>query len=292
MADSKEDFAPAAWLELALVSNVPLSAKLAFLAHWDSPGAVLRQSVNSLKEVNPAAEQLTDQVPEATLTAVLEWTASSGGQCLFLGDDDYPSTITDRLHDAPLALFVRGDIQLLQQSVVAFLGAPQATEQGLERTRSFAHELAQENVVVAAGISPGIAQASHQGSLAAKGNPLGVIGDPRSWEGVSLTEELASAGLVVSELAPRTGRHKSGYAWRHRLLAALADVAVVIEAPANCDTLQLAATAGDLGCEVATIPADPASYQARGNNRLLREGAALVENTADVLALLGIANGV
>ena len=289
MTDSNDNFSPRAWLELALVPNVPLHAKLKFLAHWHSPKEVLEKTVNDLKQIFPAVkDSLADQVPTQTLDEVFDWIESGKGSWLLLTDEQYPSALTQRLEDAPLGVFVQGDLSMLDSPIVAFVGSSKASKRALERARTFAYELSQEQICVAAGISPGIAQAALQGVQTSSTGSIGVIGDARSWEGLRLASDTAKDGLLVSEFAPRTGQTKGSYAWRYRLLPALANVVVIIEADLNCDTLKLADSAGDLGCEIATIPADPDNTKALGNNRLLKEGAALVESSADILRLLSI----
>lgn len=294
MADTNSDFSSRAWLGLALVPGVALQAKLAWLSEFSSPGAVLRQSVTKLREIHPAARPLAGLVPLAAIDAVLEWSVQVGGQCLFFGDDNYPSTLVAKLHEVPLAVFVRGDLDLLDQPVVAFLGAPQPSERGMERARSLAHELAAEGVVIAAGVSRGIAQGAHLGAQTAGKRTIGVVSNPASWRGLRLAEEIANKGLLISELAPGQVLGKLSYARRTRLLPACARLAVVVEAPLSCDTMKLAADAGDMGCEVAAVPTDPGNQAARGCNALIRDGAALVETSADVFNLMsaGMAWGI
>lgn len=284
MANSNEDFAANAWIELALVPDVPLHAKLNYLSKWQSPRAVLSQSLESLKAVDPKAKPLAKQVPQESIDAVLDW-ITSGGHCVFVGDEDYPQMLMERMTDVPLAIFSRGDLGLLQQPIVSIIGAPKASARGKQRTQTLALELAQEGVIVAAGISPGISQAAHQGANSASAS-LGIVGSSEAWEGVRLAQDVAANGLLLSELPPRAGRSKGSYAWRHRLLAAVANVVVLVEAPKNCDSLELASIAADLGVEVAAVPADPDDDYAKGGNRLLREGSILIENASDVLALL------
>lgn len=278
-----------AWLELALVPGVSISAKLDWLREFGSPEAVLERSVSDLRRISEEAQPLKDRVEAATIDGVLDWAAESGGRCLFLGDEDYPKKVFDRLADAPLAVYARGDMSLLDRTVVAMTGTPRPTASGSGRARTFAHELAGEGIAVAAGLSPGIGGAALKGAMAAGRTAVGVVGTPASWEGMRLTEDVAAAGLLVSEHAPRTGKGEGGYSRRHRLLPAIADLLLVVEAPSSCDTLLLAGDAGDMGCEVAAVPADPSNDTGRGCNNLIREGAALVETSVEAAAVASAA---
>ena len=286
VTDAQDNISARAWLELALVPKVSISAKLAWLREFGSPGDVIRQKVSELRRISEEARPLADIVEQETIDGVLDWAAQTGGRCLFLGDADYPSILYERLADAPLAVFARGDMALLDKSIVAIAGTPSPSRGGASRARTVALELAQEGIVVAAGISPGIASEAVRGTMTGRAGMIGVVGKQSSWEGLRIAEDVANAGLLISELAPRTPDSDHGYSRRHRLLPALADLLLVVEAPSNCDSLRLAGDAGDFGCEVAAVPSDPANDRGRGCNFLLREGAGLVEGSADVLRLV------
>ena len=276
-----------AWLELALVPGVSLTAKLAWLRAFGSPEAVLHQSVAALKEHSQEARPLANIVESSDIDRVLDWSAHTGGRCLYLSDEDYPVRLLERLTDAPLVVFVQGDLTLLEQPLVALIGSAHPTSTGSSRAQTLALELAQERVAVVAGISPGIASAAHAGVQAAAKGSIGIVGNAQAWEGVRLTEQIASQGLLLSEFTPRfTQQQRFGYSRRYRLLSGLVDLLVVIEASAEGDALRLATDASDMGCEVAAIPADPSHLLSRGCNLLLRDGAALVEDSKDILALV------
>ena len=270
--------------------KVSIAAKLAWLKEFGSPGDVLQQPLPELKRVSDEARPLKDVVEQKTIDGILSWTAQKGGKCVFFGDEDYPTVLYDRLADAPLVVFVRGDMSILGSDIVAFAGTPKPSRQGARRVDAFARDLARKGIVVAAGLSPGIAIKAIQGALAAKGRIVGVIGNQSTWEGLQLAEEVANKGLLISEFAPRTLGSDLGYAKKHRLLPALAQLLFLPEAPVDCDSLKLAGDAGDMGCEVAAVPADPSNERGRGCNSLLKDGVALVENTDDISALVGFAS--
>ena len=276
-----------AWLELALIKEVSLEAKLAWLRAFGSPAAVLEQPVAALREHSEEAGPLKGRVDPGDIEAVAAWAKQTGGSCVFLGEAGYPRRVIERFVNAPLALFARGDLGLLEERAVAFAGASAPTEASSLLARTIALEAGREGLAVAAGVSPGIAQAALQGSLTAPGPCLGVVGGAGVWESVRLSDEiLAGGGLLLGEIAPRAPAPRLGYARRHRLLAALADLLLVVEAPLGCDTLKLAADAADVGCEVGAVPHSPSNQAGRGCNQLLRDGASLVENASDLRALL------
>ena len=280
-------YAQRAWLKLALIPNISLGAKLGWLAAFGTPASVLEQSVAKLREHAPKeAQPLKNLVAEEDVDTVIGWITETGGSCVLFGDENYPPRLLERLSDPPLALFARGDMAVLDSPVIALVGTPRPTQHSAELAKTLAYELAGDSIVVGAGVSEGIASMAHQGTHAANGAALGVVGNAICWEGLRMVEEIAASGLAISELAPRLPAAKLGYSRRHRLLAALADLLLVVEAPLNCDTVKLAGDAAHMSCEVAAVPASPSEDRGRGCNALIREGAALVESSADARALI------
>lgn len=279
---------PSAWIELALVPEVSLAAKLIWLREFGSPEAVLGGSANALRKLHPEGRDLSGAADPVQVEGVLSWIGSSGGTCAFLGESGYPARVLELLRPPPLALFMRGDLSVLENRAVVIAGSRNPTSEGMLRARNFALELSQEGVTVLAAISAGIASSALAGAQAAGGRCAGVLGQHAAWHGLRTAENVAVSGLLISEHFPGRTAHKGGYALRHRLLACLPHVFVLVEAAASCDTVALAGMAGDCGVEVGAVPSSPGNEQGRGCNRLLRDGAALVEKSSDVLALLGM----
>ena len=274
-----------AWLELILLPKISLRARLAWLREFGSPGAVLAQSAGRLREVNKEGRSLQGLADDRAVESALNWIRTSGGKWAVLGDSNYPPALVEHLAEPPLAVFMRGNSQLLAKSAVAIIGGPQPTRQAQERARTFAYDLADNGWLVAAGLSGGIGGMALHGALAAAG-PLAVLGSSPAWRGIKLGEEVAGRGVVVSEHPPGAAAGPGSYSLRHRLLVCFAEACVFVEAERRCESLQLAALAGDIGRDVMAVPADPANESGRGCNQLLGEGARLVENSSDILTAL------
>ena len=274
-----------AWLELILLPKISLRARLQWLREFGSPGAVLSQPAARLREVNREGRSLQGLADERSVAGALNWIRTSGGKWAVLGDASYPPAVAEHLAEPPLAVFMRGNPQLLDKPAVAVIGGPQPTRLARERARTFAYDLAQNGWLVAAGLSGGIGGIALHGALAAEG-PLAVIGSSGAWRGIRIGDEVAGRGVVVSEHPPGAADGRGNYALRHRLLACFAEAFVFVEAERRCESLQLAALAGDIGREVMAVPADPANDSGRGCNRLLGEGARLVESSSDILTAL------
>ncbi len=220
------------------------------------------------------------------LDADLAWLAEPGRQLLLDGDAVWPTRL-GALADAPLALFLRGDADWLGCPLLAVVGSRSATRVGLEVARDFAADLAARGLVIVSGLAVGIDAAAHRGALDAGGGTLAVCGTglDRVYPAAhaELAERIAAAGLLLSEFPPGTPPRRSHFPRRNRLIAALALGTVVVEASLASGSLITARLAADCGAEVFAIPGSIMSPTKRGCHRLIREGAKLVESSADVL---------
>jgi DNA processing protein len=197
----------------------------------------------------------------------------------------------ERLGDAaPHALYGRGDRGLLAGGeggpAVTIVGARRASSYGRETAHSLAAELATAGIPVISGMAYGIDAAAHRGALAG-GETVAVLGAgaerayPRS--GARLFDQIAERGAVVSELPPDTPTFRWTFPARNRLMAALAEMTVVVEAAERSGSLITAEMALEAGRLVGAVPGPVNSWRSSGTNKLLRDGACLIRDAADVL---------
>ena len=138
----------------------------------------------------------------------------------------------------------------------------------------------------------GIDGAAHIGALEARGVTAAVLGTgvdiayPRSHR--ALHARIAAAGLLLSEFAPGSHSHRGSFLERNRLIAALARLTIIVEAPVKSGALNTSGIANELGRDVAVVPGPIDSPQSEGSNLLLRDGAHPITSVADALALLGL----
>ena len=211
-----------------------------------------------------------------------------GARYLIMGDKDYPFLL-DQMEDAPPALILRGDVTLAARQCVAMVGARNASAAACRFARMLAQELGEREAVVVSGLARGIDTAAHQGALAS--GTIGVIasGIDISFppENAELQEQLAGGGLVVTEHPPGTQPLARHFPARNRIIAGLAAGTVVVEAAPRSGSLITARLAGEAGREVMAVPGSPLDPRAQGCNQLIRDGAILVQNAADVIEAIG-----
>jgi len=193
--------------------------------------------------------------------------------------------------DPPQRLYVRGAAEVLAAPAVAIVGSRRATRAGRDFAHALARELASGGLVVVSGLAYGIDAAVHRGALAS-GRTIAVLGSgldrvyPRAHEGLA-GDIVAADGAVVTEYAPDTGPRKHRFPERNRLISGLALGVVIIEATTRSGSLITARMAAEQGREVMAVPGPVTSPLAGGCHRLLKSGAALVENADDVLFAIG-----
>ena len=213
-----------------------------------------------------------------------------GHQVLFRWESGFPTNLR-AIDDAPVAVYVRGNLSALARPRVAMVGSRAATHSGVALARKLAAELSQAGVLVVSGLAQGIDAAAHTGALACRQPTLAIPGSglgnlyPRGHRG--LAEQIIGAGgLLLSEYAPWVAARPNTFPARNRLISGLVAGVVVVQAAQRSGSLITARTAGEQGREVMAVPGVPGSPVGAGCNQLLREGAALIETADDVFNAL------
>lgn len=225
-------------------------------------------------------------------TLLVERAEGCGAGVVVYGIAPYPSRLRE-LPDPPSVLYVDGQGEWLDEGpVVGIVGTRAATAYGERVTREIAGQLARAGALVLSGMARGIDGAAHRGALGAGGRSGAVLGTgvdiayPAAHR--SLHAELCERGVVVTELPPGERATGGSFPERNRIIAALSDLVIVIEAGQKSGALITASRALELGRVVAAVPGPIDSPQSAGSNELLRDGAQLIASPADALALAGL----
>ncbi|MGE5179335.1 MAG: DNA-processing protein DprA, partial [Bacteroidota bacterium] len=203
---------------------------------------------------------------------------------------DYPARLRD-LANPPDPLFVRGAWDH-EGPVVAIVGARSALGDGLEMARRLAADLAREGAAVVSGLARGIDAAAHEGALEAGGRTGAVIGTPLDLVYPPAHRELQgrvarSLGLM-SELPPGAHPTRSTFVSRNRMLAAIADLVVLVQGDLESGALRTVEAAERLGRPVGAVPWHAEEPLAAAPHALIHDRrAVLVRDAADVLELAG-----
>jgi DNA processing protein len=232
-------------------------------------------------------------------------TSDAGLAALCRHDEDYPARLHD-LVDAPAVLFVAADddpVGRLRRMAsgtvqdgaptVAIVGTRRASPDGDEIARGLGRGLAAAGVAVVSGMALGVDSAAHAGALDAGALTVAVLAGgadlpyPRSKR--DLHRRIRATGCVVSEMPRGFAPFRWCFPARNRIIAALGQMTVVVEAAVRSGSLITAEVAADLGREIGAVPGPVTSWRANGTNALLRDGATLVRDARDVLdSVLGV----
>ncbi len=269
-------------LALACLTGVgPVAFRQRIRAHGDATTALESHGSVGLREG-----------ARARAASMLEACHRLGVDVIVSPDARYPERLHD-LEDAPSVLFALGALATAAGPTVALVGARRATAYGRRVAERLAIALAGEGVCVVSGLAAGIDAESHAGALRVRGRTVAVMGTgvdvpyPRANSG--LHAQIVERGLVLSELPPGRRAYPGAFPRRNRLIAALADVVVVVEAGAKSGSLITAQCGVALGRILGAVPGPVDLETSLGTNLLLRDGAHVVISPDDVLALLAIA---
>jgi DNA processing protein len=301
-----------AWLQLLETPGLGRQGARRLLAAFGDPLAALAAGpVGWRGLVEPAVVQAL-QDPPVELDALIErtqaWlTHANDRHVLVLGDAHYPAALLES-PDPPLLLYAVGQLRLLQRPALAIVGSRHPTAQGNETARSFAKALGATGITVVSGLAAGIDAAAHEGALDAldksagdgsdhrepgAGSTIAVVGTgldriyPRSNRELAL--RIAERGLLLSEFSLGTPPLAQNFPQRNRIIAGLSLGTLVVEAALQSGSLITARLASEAGREVFAVPGSIHAPQSRGCHALIKQGAKLVEEMADILVELRLA---
>jgi len=179
----------------------------------------------------------------------------------------------------------KGNINLLDRQAVAVVGARNASATACRFARGLAHDLGRHDLVVVSGLARGIDSAAHDGAL--ESGTIGVVAGEIDIfyppENHDRQKALYERGLVLAEMPAGTEPRARHFPYRNRIIAGITSGTIVIEAAPRSGSLITARLAAEAGREVMAVPGSPLDPRAQGCNQLIRDGATLIQNAADVI---------
>ena len=279
-----------AWLRLARSQGIGAITVRDLIARFGNPLAALE----ALAEVQARGKRARPLRLSTVAEAEAELAALEriGADLIARPEPNYPEALA-AIEDAPPVIAVRGRTDLLTRPKVALVGARNASANGRQIARTMAGGLAQAGIAVVSGMARGIDTAAHLGALESKGSEGGTIAVVAGGidvlyppENAALFDRLAGEGLILAEMAPGTEPIAGHFPRRNRIISGISQAVVVVEAAVKSGSLITARYALDQGREVMAVPGSPLDPRCRGGNRLIREGARLVEDSEQVVEAL------
>lgn len=228
-------------------------------------------------------DRLSTAAQPSELAGRLRDVEAAGIGVVIPGDRNWPAGLTDLGAREPLVLWTRGAASFLSRPLTELLtitGSRAATSYGEHVAGKFAADLARDARVVVAGGAYGIEGAAHRAALTAGGDTIAVLAGgvdrPYPTGHHDLLDQIASVGLLVSETPPGTTPTRHRLLARSRLLAALSNTTIVVEAGARSGALHNARQAYDLGRNVGAVPGPVTSAASTGPHQLIGDGRARI----------------
>ena len=282
------------WLKLASAEGVGPVTFGKLLEHFGSPERALGASVGELMKIDGVgshtAERIAASRDKFDAVAELELAQKLGVWTVHLQDERYPALLK-QIYDPPPVLYVKGTLTEADNLSMAIVGSRRCSLYGSEQASRFAHILAAAGFTICSGMACGIDTAAHQGAIVGGGRTIAVQGrglaDVFPPENRKLFDKISESGACISELPLRYEPLPENFPPRNRIIAGLSLGTIVIEADSRSGALITARAALDYNREVMAVPGKIDSPNSRGTNRLIKEGAKLVDSVEDIMEALG-----
>lgn len=294
LAQTAEQTELESWLTLSMVPGVGPLLLRDLLKQFGSAKSILDAAPSELRTVPRLGPKLCRAICSANesinVQEELERCRQNDIRLLTLGDGIYPETLS-QIDDPPSVLFTRGTILPQDDMAIAIVGTRHATHYGRKHARRLAAGLARAGLTVVSGLARGIDTEAHKGALDANGRTLAILGSGLLEIYPAENKELATAitkqGAVISESSTLSKPSKGSFPRRNRIVTGLCQGVIVVEAGDRSGAMISARLAMEQGREVFAVPGPVDSRNSRGCHKLIRDGAKLVEDPADVLDELG-----
>ncbi len=273
------------WLRLIRSENVGPRTFRILLNHCGSAGAALQALPDFARRGGAGRAVRICSRDEAERE--LADAAKMNVAFVALGEDAYPAQLAT-IDDAPPLVAVRGKAAVLNQPMVAVVGSRNASAAGIKFAERLAQDLGACGLVVASGLARGIEAAAHRASIATGTVAVLAGGHDGIYppEHVPLVEALIENGAAVSEMPFGYGPRGRDFPRRNRLISGLALGVVVVEAAHKSGSLITGRMALEQNREVFAVPGSPLDPRAAGTNALIKQGATMVTEAEDVIAVL------
>jgi DNA processing protein len=280
------------WVALALVPGLGPLKSVRLLTQFKSPQAIFHATPSELVacDVHPGiARSIAAGVSFDDAADQQRLMREHGVSLITFHDVRYPALLKS-IYDPPLALFVRGKVELLSTAMLAVVGTRSPTAYGVAAAARISADLASSGLTIVSGMARGIDTAAHKAALEAGGGTAAIFGSGIDHiypaENRALSERIAANGLLISEFPMGTAGQPQNFPRRNRIVSGISVGVLVVEGAQYSGSAITARLGMDQGREVFAIPGPITSRMSWGPNLLIKQGAKLVQDAEDVLAEL------
>jgi DNA processing protein len=280
-----------AWLRFAGMPWLGSTIKAGLIKKFANPLRVFKAGRQELASVkgwdNQRLEKFMREASKQKPICTEELLEKKGVRMLCLGDEDYPELL-QRIPDAPVVLFVKGETSLKGRAAISIVGARNGTQLGYDIARDFACELAKAGFVIVSGLALGIDTYAHRGAIEAGGRTFAVLGCgpdiiyPKGNRYIR-KQLIDLSGALISEYPPGVVARPWHFPVRNRIISGLSIATLVVEASARSGSLITARLAAEQDREVFAVPGNIRSSLAEGTLSLIQDGANLVTDPGEII---------
>lgn len=260
---------------------------------FNSPEAVLEASVRQLKDIEGIDHKTAARIKEGPNEEFVKLQITSmeenGVNILTYWDQDYPTRLK-KIYDPPAFLFYKGDTKAFAEPSIGIVGTRVPSSYGKLITERFTSELVENNFAIISGFARGIDTIAHTTALKNNGTTIAVLGNGIDQiypaENKKLFKDIIDHGLIITEYPMGTNPDGGNFPKRNRIISGISVGVLIPEAGARSGALITALYAVDQDREVFCIPGPITSGKSSGVNKMIRDGAKLVQGVDDILSEL------
>lgn len=272
------------WLKLARTDGIGPISFFGLLAKFGDA----KSALNAIPKITAKSGALKYKIPnDDVIYQEIENTQKFGGRFFLAKDDEYPLELKN-INPPPPIISAVGNFSLLSKPKIAIVGARNASMVGIKMARELAGNLSKAGFIITSGLARGIDGAAHVASL--NGGTIAVVAGGIDHiyppEHKELYEKIKEVGLIISENRFGAEVFARDFPRRNRIISGLSLGVIVVEAEEKSGSLISARFANEQGREVMAIPGSPLDPRAFGPNHLIKEGAALITNSNDVIDII------
>ena len=281
------------WLRIIRAPKIGPKTFGKLLEHFGDVESILNLSVNELSDIPGigvgSAEKMHRSFHSFDPRGELQVAADNNVWMIHINDPRYPKQLK-YIPDPPPILYIRGTLSPLDDLSVAIVGSRKCSFYGSEQSEMFGSALAHAGLSVVSGMAMGVDAMAHHGALKAGGRTLAVHGTGLKYiyppQNAGLASKIIQHGACISELPVDTQARAEQFPARNRIIAGLSLATIVIEAANRSGALITARLAGEFGRDVLSVPGKIDSPLSGGSNKLIKQGAHLIDCIEDVIEII------
>lgn len=281
------------WLMLLKTPHIGVTTFYHALKYFTEPKSIFDASIEKLQKSNIFKKESIDFIMLANKDLVatdLKWQRQKNCYIITLINDKYPEKLK-QITDPPPILYVRGDINLLQQNQLAIVGSRNPTSGGSATAYKFAYELSNK-IIITSGMASGIDTQAHLGALENGAKTIAVCGTglDRIYpaKNKNIAKQIATTGALVSELPIGVKPLSANFPRRNRIISGMSNGVLIVEASIKSGSMISARLAIEQNREVFAIPSSINNPLSSGPHQLIKDGAALVDCVDDITNILNL----